>query len=157
METPQVQIGLSDDARQAVIDQLKVMLANNYVLYTKTQVFHWNVQGKRFHMLHKMFEEQYETLSEANDDIAERIRSLGNYTPLSLKSLVDLATLQEADAVVSDDQMVAALLNDHQAMCEHARKVISVAEEQGDDGTADFVTARLEEHEKTAWMLRSSL
>jgi starvation-inducible DNA-binding protein len=37
-----------------------------------------------------------------------------------------------------------------------AREVLRVAEEIGDDATADVVTPRITLHEKTAWMLRAT-
>ena len=47
---------------QKVADSLKSVLANSYVLYLKTQNYHWNVTGPNFKSYHLMFEEQYNDL-----------------------------------------------------------------------------------------------
>lgn len=38
-----------------VTNSLKVALADSYVLYLKTQHYHWNVTGPHFKSLHLMF------------------------------------------------------------------------------------------------------
>lgn len=59
------------------VSALQAVLADSYSLYLKTQNYHWNVEGQHFRSLHLMFEEQYNDLFAANDEIAERIRALG--------------------------------------------------------------------------------
>jgi len=70
-------IGLEDESLKDCVEKTSVILAGTYALYLKTQYYHWNVVGAEFYNLHKMFEEQYEELRDAVDDIAERIRTLG--------------------------------------------------------------------------------
>ena len=53
-------IGLTDEAIEGVVQILNSLLANEYVLYTKTRNYHWNVVGPRFNDLHKFFQGQYE-------------------------------------------------------------------------------------------------
>src|SRR6266849_1281287 len=72
-------------ARQQIAASLSKLLADTYTLYLKTQGFHWNVTGPRFHDLHKLFEEQYNELADANDEIAERIRALGAKAPAPMR------------------------------------------------------------------------
>ena len=56
---------------------LSTLLSDEYVLYTKTKNYHWNIVGPQFNDLHKFFGTQYEELDEVVDDVVERIRSLG--------------------------------------------------------------------------------
>ena len=72
---------------------LSSILADSYTLYLMTQNFHWNVTGPRFHQLHTMFEEQYQELAEAVDDIAERIRAIGHRAPGSFKEFMEILTV----------------------------------------------------------------
>ena len=60
---------------------LSRVLADTYMLYLKTHNFHWNVEGANFRNLHLMFEEQYQALWKSLDELAERIRALGQYAP----------------------------------------------------------------------------
>src|SRR5690349_2476548 len=70
-------IGVEDNAREKIVEILNKRLCDEYVLYTKTRKYHWNVVGRRFSQLHEFFEEQYEILDEMVDEIAERARQLG--------------------------------------------------------------------------------
>jgi starvation-inducible DNA-binding protein len=157
MDTTTFKTGLSDENRQKTAECLELLLANTYVLYTKTQVFHWNVEGLLFHSLHEMFEGQYEQLAEAIDEIAERMRMLGVKTPNGLQGLLSIATLKESKADLKSPEMIRVLLEDHEQLCRQLREDIEVADDAEDAGTEDFLTSRLEAHEKTAWMLRSSV
>lgn len=152
-----IQIGLDENIRRQVSQNLGLILADTYVLYTKTQNFHWNVIDPRFHSLHVFWEKQYEELAEGIDEIAERIRILGERSPGSLKQFLDMTSLNESDGDLSGDEMLEVLLNDHETLCRFIRERIALAAKLGDEGTADLLIQRLRFHEKTAWMLRSHL
>lgn len=150
-------IGISEKNIKQAVEILSLLLANTYVLYLKTQKFHWNVVDQRFYSLHKMFEEQYEQLAEAIDVIAERIRMLEHPTPATMKEFLKLATLKETDNVPGAQQMIRTLVNDHEQIIREIRPKIAELTELHDDGSADMLIGRIREHEKTAWMLRSHL
>lgn len=133
------------------------VLASTYLVYIKTQNFHWNVIDGRFHSLHEFFKEQYKELAEAIDEIAERIRMLGRKSPGSMREFLDLSDLDESTEELSADEMLAELLDDHLVIIQQLRQYIQQCQERGDEGTADLFIARLRAHEKTAWMLRSHL
>ena len=90
-----VNIGISEQQREAISGGLQLVLAESYTLLGKTHGFHWNVVGPQFHSLHEMFEEQYQDLQEAVDEIAERIRALGFLAPGSLSQFLKLATIED--------------------------------------------------------------
>ena len=142
---------------QKIADELAHFLADTYVLYLKTQNFHWNVKGPQFYFLHKMFEEQYQALALAVDEIAERIRSLGGYAPASFSQFSNLSSLKEVTTELNAETMIQKLLKDHEIMINHIATIISKTQKAQDEGTTDLLIQRLKEHEKTAWMLRSSL
>jgi starvation-inducible DNA-binding protein len=140
------------------IASLEKILASSYVLYTKTQNYHWNVTGPTFSMLHKLFEDQYTELSAAVDDLAERIRGLGAPAPGSLAFFLGKTGIQEEPEPHHDAlRMLKALLSDHQTLITLLRKGIETAQAEGDEGTADLLVERLRSHEKTTWMLKSHL
>ncbi|MDF2691368.1 MAG: ferritin [Gammaproteobacteria bacterium] len=72
-----INIGIDEKHRKTISNSLCHFLADTYTLYLKTHGFHWNVTGPHFKSLHIMFEEQYNELWLATDEIAERIRALG--------------------------------------------------------------------------------
>lgn len=142
---------------QPIVDGLSHLLADTYTLYLKSQNFHWHVTGPYFHSFHNMFEEQYTQLALANDLIAERIRALNHVAPATFAEFLKLATVKENHGTLSANDMVKILLQDHEIIIKNAKHLIAAALENKDDETADLVIGRVEEHEKTAWMLRSSL
>lgn len=148
---------MTSNQSKQVADELAVLLSNTYILYLKTQNFHWNVVSKQFQALHAMFEGQYQELAAATDEIAERIRSLGFPAPGSFKQFSKLADVKEATDVPNDTQMLQQLLADHELICHTIRLSLAKVQKAGDEGSADLIIARLQAHEKTAWMLRSSL
>jgi starvation-inducible DNA-binding protein len=154
-----VNIGIPDDSRQRVVAILNTLLADEYVLYTKTRNFHWNVTGPQFNDLHKFFQTQYEELDEIIDEVAERARALGGRAYGTLEEFRTSARLGEKPgAVPAARDMLAALLADHEAVIRTLRgDVTTVTDRLQDVGTADMLTGLLEKHEKTAWMLRAFL
>jgi|EndMetStandDraft_5_1072996.scaffolds.fasta_scaffold607016_1 starvation-inducible DNA-binding protein len=147
---------LSDqNVRQKIINFLAQTLADTYLLYVKTQNFHWNVIDERFFSLHKMFEEQYEALAAATDDLAERIRALNGKAPGSMRQFLELTSLDEDDNDLPADVMLQHLIEDHTAIAGRLRPLIPESQKYGDEGTGDLLIQRLRFHEKTAWMLRS--
>ncbi len=154
-----VSIGLSEDKRAEVAEILNHLLANEHVIYTKTRNFHWNVTGPLFYSLHQLLEEQYTDIATSSDEIAERTRQMGFRAVGSMHEFMKLAVIEEStEENLSDTEMVAQLVHDHEMIIQQMRKnVASLEDEIEDAGTSDFVTALMEDHEKMAWMLRSLL
>ena len=154
-----IDIAIPAGDRQTVVDILNTLLSDEYLLYTKTRNYHWNVTGPQFNDLHKFFEAQYEELNEFVDDVAERARQLGGRAFGSLAEFVKTARLNEAPgAVPAARDMIASLLADHEAIIRSLRADIGpVVDKYNDVGTSDFLTGLLEKHEKMAWMLRAFL
>ncbi len=152
-------IGINKESRQAVSDQLVKLLADEFVLYTKTRNAHWNVVGADFHAMHLFFESQYEQLDDIMDGVAERIRTIGHYAPATLKSFLELTHLTEKTQDKNDSlSFIKELLEDHESIIEFIRGNIDpFASKYHDYGTSDYVTGLMEEHEKMAWMLRAHL
>lgn len=152
-------IGISDKNRDAVVAILNNLLADEYVLYTKTRNFHWNVTGMHFNDLHKFFEAQYEALNGSIDEIAERARSLGGRSLGTMADFLKVARLKEYPKEYPDaKKMVLELLEDHEELINILREdLASCAERYKDAGTSDFLTGLMEQHEKMAWMLRAHL
>ena len=155
---PRINIGISDADRTAIAEGLSRVLADTYTLYLTTHNFHWNVTGPHFRSLHIMFEEEYTELWGATDIIAERIRALGHYAPGSYAEFSRIATVPDVPPTPPKAmEMIRILVQGHETVSRIAREFIPVAEEAGDDPTADMLTDRCAMHDGTAWMLRSLL
>jgi starvation-inducible DNA-binding protein len=149
---------IADNKLKEVATLLNTLLADEYILYTKTRNAHWNIQGKNFSELHKFFESQYEPLDIIIDNTAERVRALGHFALGTLKDFLQVARLSEQNDNFSDqNNIIQTLLTDHESIIRSLYKDIITAAEFKDLGTADFMTGIMEQHEKMAWMLRSYL
>ena len=151
-----VEIGLSGQNREAVGQMLNALLADQHVLYVKTRKYHWNVVGPQFKSLHELFEEQYKEIAAEIDETAERARSLGVRAHGTMAEFTKHARLEEDSGFPDAMTMVANLVRDHEAAIKQLRTDIDRCQDDYHDaGTADFLTALMEKHEKTAWMLRA--
>jgi starvation-inducible DNA-binding protein len=152
-------IGITAENRKAVAFELAKLLADEYVLFTKTKKAHWNVEGADFYSKHKLFETQFGQLDIIIDSVAERIRTLGHYATASLKSFLELTHLDEMTDGGNDSSLyIKELVSDHESIIIHLRENIHrFGHEYQDFGTSDFITCLMQEHEKMSWFLRSHI
>lgn len=136
---------------------LNKLLADEYLLYTKTRNAHWNVRGPGFYELHKFFEIQYELLDVMIDDVAERVRSLGHFALGSLKDFLSVTQMSEENHDFSSStEIIETLVSDHETIIRMIRiEIVATSEKYKDHGTTDLVTGVMEQHEKMVWMLRA--
>ena len=152
-----IDIGISESARLNITEGLSRLLADSYTLYIKTHYYHWNVTGPMFNGLHLMFENQYNELALAVEQIAERIRSLGCFAPGTYHEFSRLTVIPEDHAVPTATAMIENLVIGQEAIVKTARSLFPLVDAANDEATADLLTQRIQLHEKTAWMLRSLL
>ena len=152
-----VDIEIEQEHRSASIEALRKVLGDTYALYFKTHGYHWNVTGPRFKALHELFMEQYTELWQALDELAERIRALGAYAPMSSEEVLSHASIKPDNGIPDADTMVENLVKGHEAVSRAAKAGLKIAEDNGDAVTADLMTQRAAIAEKTAWMLRANL
>ncbi|MCG9733763.1 DNA starvation/stationary phase protection protein [Pseudoalteromonas shioyasakiensis] len=131
-----VDTGINEQDRFVIGEALKRLLADSYTLYLQTHNFHWNVIGPQFRELHLMFEEQYNALAIAVDDIAKRIRTLGEVALGTYKAFVDLSSVSEVDGVPSAEQMVSILVRSHEQVVKTCRDVLKLAQDEDDESYA---------------------
>jgi starvation-inducible DNA-binding protein len=155
----EINIGIIEKNRKLVANELSKILADEFVLFTKTKNAHWNVEGIDFYDKHKFFEEQTNQLDGFIDSVAERIRTLGYYAPASLKAYLELTQLAEPKQSKYDSQsFIKELLSDNETIINHLRKNINIfANDYEDLGTSDFITGLMQDHEKMTWFLRTLL
>lgn len=147
----------SEDMVTRLSDFLFEYLADSVILYMKTLNYHWNVEDPRFFSLHSLFEKQYETLQENNDEIAERMRALGARVPASLNAFLKAGSIDEAEENLSGQQMIEDLALSHEKIILFVRRLIETFDNAGDQGSVDMLSGMLRFHEKSAWMLRSHM
>lgn len=152
----QLNTGIDEGKRKEIAKGLSTLLAETYTLYLKTHKYHWNVVGPMFQSLHLMFEQHYNDLALAVDEIAERIRVLDEKAPGSYAEYSQLSAVKEDPSLdTKAEQMIVNLLADHEQVNKTAKSILPLLEDANDEGTNSLLGARIEYHEKTAWMLKS--
>ena len=149
-------LGIKEKDLTEINDLLNHVLADGNVLYIKLRKFHWNLSGDNFMELHKLFEEQYDAVAEAIDEVAERISTLGGVAIGTTSEFAELSLLIENPGKIPTNQeMIKEPVNDHETIVKSLRKFVDDTEEKyGDKGTSDFLTGLMQAHEKMAWKLR---
>ena len=141
-----------------LIASLHISLANTFVMYFKAHSYHWNVEGKDFAQYHGFLGDLYEELHGAVDPLSERIRVLGQYSPHSLKDILESSTIEEdSDKPATPEEMFQNLLDANIKVQDSLNKLFELATEHKKQGIADFAAGRLDVHAKHAWFLRSIL
>ena len=138
-------------------DDLKTLLATQYAFVIKAQFFHWNVEGSDFSQLHKFFGEIYEEVNGAIDATAEYIRVLEEYAPGSFERFQELSLITGQIKVPRARLMLQELLADNQVVIDLLNQCFAAAEQENQQGIADFVAGRIDAQGKHGWMLKAFL
>lgn len=137
---------------------LKIALANTFVMYFKAHSYHWNVEGSDFSEYHSFFGDLYDELYDAIDPIAERIRTLDVYAPVSLVDLLAAATIAEdTTAPVTGRAMMSSLAQSNAEVIGSLNKSFEYAQASNNQGVMNYIADRLDMHAKHGWMIRSFL
>lgn len=156
---PEPNIGLSEENRKQVAGLLNSLLADEFSLYVKTLNYHWNVESHQFFSLHAFFKDLYEKQFSICDDLAERVRALGEPSSGTMKEFSSNAKIREQSGKkLTDRQMIKQLLEDLESIIRTVRvDAQTILDKYNDLGTNNFLLNLLEKQEKTAWMLRANL
>jgi starvation-inducible DNA-binding protein len=152
-----VNTGPSAKDRKAVAEGLSKLLADSYAVYLKTHGYHWNVRGPNFSQLHTLFMAQYTEMWTAIDEVAERIRALGELAPQGYGAFGNLSAIKDGDPAKNAEAMLKDLIESHETLIATLYAALPSAQEAGDEVSASLISDRLTAHEKHVWMLRSSL
>lgn len=144
--------GITPEDRSKIAEALGIVLADTYQLFIKTQGVHWNVAGPTFLSIHELTEQHYSNMYEAIDEIAERIRALGEKAPASYKKYGELSSIKDEDEPKSALEMLSMLIRDHQTAITNMRSAVEWCEGKNDYVTADMLIERMAWHEEAVWM-----
>jgi starvation-inducible DNA-binding protein len=142
---------------EELINALKEVLADSYSLYFKAKGYHWNVEGINFKELHILFDEIASDAYEAADPLAEYIRSLQAYAPFKMSRFLEMASVKETEVGSDCHMMIADLLMATEQILVCVNRAFTLATAANQQGIANFLAERDDQHKKWAWQLRSSL
>lgn len=145
---------LASNAAKSVADTLNGILADSYAIYLKTKNFHWHVSGPHFRDYHLLLDEQAADILATTDEIAERVRKIGNTTLRSIGDIARRQTIKDNDKeFVAAKDMLAELREDNLKLVEQlheAKEIVDAAKDNATSGVLDDWTDRAE---KRAWFL----
>jgi starvation-inducible DNA-binding protein len=148
--------GLSKSTRRAVVDRLNVHLATLTDLYTQSKHAHWNVRGREFYQLHKLFDEIAELVEEHIDPLAERITALGGIAHGTVRMAAANTPLDEFPTEPSEDlNYVFALADRVGRAANDLRTGIDETDEAGDVVTSDLLTGIVHDLDKALYFLEA--
>jgi len=145
---------LSD--KELLIKEMKRILADTVVLYFKAHTYHWNVVGSNFPQYHAFFDTVYTEIYGMIDPTAEHIRSLGEFAPVSLRNVLDLAYVQENQGLSTSAEMFDIMITNNRQMIGCLKEGIRLANIANEDGVSNFLQDRLDKHNKLDWQLKST-
>lgn len=146
-------LNLDKSQTETTVKELNILLSDYHMYYQRLRNYHWNIVGHNFFDLHEQFEVMYDDAKLKVDEIAERILTLRFQPESNLSTYLKLSNLKESTEDKTDVEMVEDLLHDHTLIIQQMRKVVEVADKNGDEGTIDLIGAYIRELEKTSWML----
>lgn len=135
---------------------LKSLLADVFTVYLQAHGYHWNVEGQDFSQYHALFGEITDDVYSSVDPIAENVRKLDDYAPLTLQKLIDLRTIDFKDVEPAPKSMAKELLKSNEALLKSLNATFAVATKEKQEGIANFLAERIDMHQKWSWQLRAS-
>lgn len=149
---------LPEKARKSICEALRAVLVDGLDLYTQLKVAHWNIKGPQFAALHPLFDQFATDQAANNDEVAERILTLGHLAVGTARHVARKSRLPDYPQDVTKDLEHVALLAERiGAHLEGLRAAREVAKRLDDEDTFDLLTGMVEAFEKHAWFLHATL
>jgi starvation-inducible DNA-binding protein len=140
-----------------VVESLRRQVANAFVLYANYKHYHWQTYGPLFRDLHKLFDKFADGVLETLDELAERVRMIGQDPPAHPIEMMDLASVSAAASHLSPHDMIQEANRNELIVVKEMREAAKIADEHGDPGTVDLFSRFVQIHEKHEWWLRDML
>lgn len=150
-------IGLDPEKSKELSEKLNLLLANYQVYYINLRGFHWNITGDNFFTLHVKFEQLYTDVALKIDEVAERVRTLGNIPMHSFTDYLKNSEIKEVKNISNGKEAVQYILDGLGTLIKLQRELLDMSDEAGDEGTNSTMSDYIREQEKTVWMYTAFL
>jgi starvation-inducible DNA-binding protein len=151
-------INLSVQTRATIVEMLNAMLSDAFDLYTQTKFAHWNVKGANFIATHELFDKIADEVSDAIDDIAERITALGGVAGGSIQEIAQQTTLPHfPKGIEGTESYIRALAERVGVFANATRAGVDTSSEHGDQITADLLTSITRGLDKQLYFLEAHI
>jgi starvation-inducible DNA-binding protein len=140
-----------------VVQELRRQVANAFTLYANYKHYHWQTYGPLFRDLHKLFDRLANDVLPTIDDLAERVRMIGQDPPAHLLEAADLASVAVAAPHSTMREMVEEADRHLLIVIRETRRAAKIADDRGDPGTVDLFSRIVQIHERHEWWMRDLL
>lgn len=137
-------------------ESLKVLLSDVVTFYFMAHGYHWNVEGPDFYQYHGLFSDIYGDAYGSIDPLAENLRKLGEYAPFDLSSYIDNRTVTFKSVKSEPKAMVKSLIDANDSVIKSLTKSFDAATKAKEEGIANFLAERIDQHQKWKWFLTST-
>lgn len=151
------EISANNSATNPVVVALQTQLGNSFLMYLNYKHYHWQTFGPLFRDLHRLFDEFSAEVLESTDELAERIRMIGQNPISGIDEMLKSSTIKQAKKGQDMREMTAEADQNCILIIKEMRDAIKTADEKNDPGTADLLTRYLQVYEKQEWILRELL
>jgi starvation-inducible DNA-binding protein len=150
-------LNVHNKPNDAIVQSLQKQVANAFILYLNYKHYHWQTFGPLFRDLHRLFDEFAEQVYGTIDEMAERVRMIGQNPVSRIEEFLQTASIGSAKQ--SDDmrEMIREADENSLQIIKEMREAIKIAENNDDPGTADVLIKFVQIHEKQEWWLRDIL
>ncbi len=141
----------------AIVTGLQKQVANAFILYLNYKHYHWQTFGPLFRDLHRLFDEFAEEVYLTIDEMAERVRMIGQNPVSRIEEFLQTASIKSAAQNTDMREMIREANGNSLQIIKEMREAIKPAADNDDPGTADVLTRFVQIHEKHEWWLRDIL
>jgi len=153
IKEPAKNLGFKKIESAEISKQLNTVLATYQIFYHKLQNFHWNVVGADFFDIHDLTQEMYERAVDDIDEIAERVRVMGQVPMYRMNDYIENSLIKESQYDLSAEFMVRHLIGDIEALIESFIGLHEASTRNGDLGGALMASQMVKKFETNHWQL----
>ncbi|MCC6862618.1 MAG: DNA starvation/stationary phase protection protein [Bryobacterales bacterium] len=151
------QVSRENSPDNSVVAHLQRQVANAFLLYANYKHYHWQTYGPLFRDVHLLFDEMASDVLKTLDELAERIRMIGQDPVYLPRDLERHAGVKPGSGARSLRAMVEEAQANLLGVIKDMRAAAREADNQDDPGTVDLFSKTVQIHEKHEWFLREIL
>lgn len=138
-------------------EQLTQVFNDNFVTYFRSHAAHVNIMGRNFRSDHKLLQGVYERRQEQIDVIAELLRSIGAFMPVSIAEILENSEISDDFVEGNSDELLATVRDNLEQLKACYEELNEVADEEEHDEISNYAQEQILDIAKSLWMLDSTL
>ena len=137
--------------------QLQKTFCDNFLCYFRSQVAHVNVVGRNFYSDHKLLGKVYEHLQGNVDVLAEHLRTIGEFMPNTLDSVLATAGIADDPCVGTADDLLSQVRANLVELVGSYTELAEVASDEDIEEIENYAQEEILVLNKYIWQLDSTL